>query len=139
MPGYPTGRRSRVAPWDVRLWSHVAFSSPDECWPWTGYRDPHGYGRLYVHERDGGTGTMIPVPRLVLRHCHGVWPGEACHLCDNPACCNPLHLYDGTHRDNMLDAWARGRQPVAEARREQARRQARRAALIRWGHWPEDS
>jgi hypothetical protein len=31
------------------------------------------------------------------------------HHCDNPPCCNPLHLYAGTQRQNIHDAIARGR------------------------------
>jgi hypothetical protein len=32
----------------------------------------------------------------------------ACHLCDNPRCVNPKHLYWGTYSDNMQDRDARG-------------------------------
>ena len=41
---------------------------------------------------------------------NGRWPdGECCHRCDVPACCNPLHLYDGSHSDNMVDKSLRSR------------------------------
>jgi len=43
---------------------------------------------------------------------YGIDPGNLCvlHTCDNPICCNPKHLFLGTHQDNMQDAARKGRQ-----------------------------
>ena len=34
---------------------------------------------------------------------------QVCHHCDWPGCCNPWHLFNGTHADNIEDARLKGR------------------------------
>lgn len=40
---------------------------------------------------------------------NGYLPEVVRHACDNPPCCNPLHLLGGTHADNVADKIRRGR------------------------------
>jgi len=52
-------------------------------------------------------------------------PGDkVCHICDNPICCNPLHLFLGSDQENATDSQRKGRKrkklrpgDIAEIRR----------------------
>lgn len=81
---------------------------PDACWPFTGYRMASGYGR----NRHGYTHRYA----LTLALGRPLAPGmEACHTCDNPPCCNPAHLFEGTRLANEQDKTAKGRRNTRKA------------------------
>ena len=86
-----------------RFWPHVQRGAPTECWPWLRYRGRKGYGVLHVDRK------KRRAHRVAYFLTHGAWPLVARHTCDNPPCCNPAHLLDGTIADNQRDMAARGR------------------------------
>jgi hypothetical protein len=78
----------------------------EACWPWLGFRNPKGYGQSSIDNK-----TML-AHRWSYQHHHGVVIYNALqvrHTCDNPSCCNPLHLLLGTNQDNVNDKMQRGR------------------------------
>ncbi len=80
------------------------------CMEWQGARLPKGYGKI-GDRRQKGTGWAL-THRIAYEAAFGPIPdGQlVCHHCDNPPCCNPDHLFLGTHVDNAADMWAKGRQ-----------------------------
>jgi len=102
---FGTTNPARVSVED-RFLSLVNTTTEHECHEWKGSRSPGGYGRFRV-----GRKTVL-ANRWLLGHLRGVSLTEdelALHHCDNPPCCNPRHLYIGTHTDNMQDAVKRDR------------------------------
>ncbi len=99
------GGREPVAVED-RFWTKVdASGGPDACWLWTGARNSRGYGHLAV-----GHGMMRAHRLAVLLASDTDIAGQlVCHACDTPLCCNPTHLFVGSHRDNVLDCVRKGR------------------------------
>lgn len=97
---------SELAAW---FWQKVT-RSEHECWPWSGATHNKGYGNIGI---DGRTTTTH---RLAYTLAVGpIPPGmQVLHRCDNPPCCNPAHLFIGTHLDNMRDKIQKGRQARGE-------------------------
>lgn len=89
------------------FWENVDSSGgPDECWPWLRSRHRNGYGQSSLDGRKQMT------HRLAYAFTYGLSPGlHILHSCDNPPCCNPRHLFEGSARDNVADMWAKGRHP----------------------------
>ena len=89
------------------FWSRVSKKCPDECWPWTGTKGGAGYGRIKMAD---GTWRIASRVSLTIALGREIAPAMmACHKCDNPPCCNPKHLYEGTSAQNSADAVSRDR------------------------------
>lgn len=94
-----------------RFWSKVAKAGANDCWPWLGSQQkPMGYGHWTWW--DGERGRSTTAHRKAWQLTNGPIPEGmmVLHSCDNPPCCNPAHLWLGTHADNMADKVAKGRQ-----------------------------
>jgi len=92
---------------EERFWEKVRKAGPDECWEWTACKDQCGYGRIGV-----GGGKAKRAHRIALEWKLGrpLRDGyETAHTCDNPGCVNSNHLWEATHRENMLDSHAKDR------------------------------
>jgi len=76
----------------------------ETCWLWTSGRCATGYGNFWYKNH-----TWFAHRVAYLLH-YGVNPDQSlvCHTCDNPSCCNPDHLFLGTHLDNNRDRSIKG-------------------------------
>lgn len=93
---FHTARRVPIAD---RFWQKVDQSGgPDACWPWLAACQTDGYGAIKYH------GKQRAAHCVAFYLTYGTFPVYlGCHTCDNPPCCNPAHIFDGTPKDNTQD------------------------------------
>jgi hypothetical protein len=101
-----------------RFWAKVDKNGPTPehhsglgpCWMWTRSRDDRGYGDGYGYF--GVKRKVRKAHRVAWVLTCGPIPDDTPHVlhhCDHPSCCNPSHLFLGTHAQNMADMAAKGR------------------------------
>jgi hypothetical protein len=78
---------------------------PSGCLEWIGCRLPKGYGQIRV------SGKTAMTHRQAWELAHGPIPDglNVLHHCDNPPCCDVLHLFLGTQAENNADRALKGR------------------------------
>ncbi len=84
---------------------------PSGCVEWTGVTVKSNGSEAHRYGRYTSGGKKHLAHRSAYARVHGPIPQGmmVLHRCDNPKCCNPDHLFLGTHLDNMADMRAKGR------------------------------
>lgn len=131
-----------------RFWSKVNIQGPWDCWEWKRHRNEDGYGSFRFR------GGMRLAHRVAWILSVGEIPDDlgVLHHCDNPACCNPAHIFLGTQLDNMRDAKRKGRlargdthssrtkpESVARGDRNGMRRYPERSSFAGKRYWGDDN
>ncbi|HEY1309296.1 MAG TPA: HNH endonuclease signature motif containing protein [Vicinamibacterales bacterium] len=91
-----------------RFWAKVDRREPEECW----LRSGAAHGQMgYAAFKPTGWRVPMGAHRYSwLLHFGEIPAGSyVLHICHNPRCVNPGHLYLGTHAENMRDMVVSGR------------------------------
>ena len=110
--------RSAYCSLECRFWAKVDKGGPNDCWMWLGAGGKYGHGffhygtkRENMHAIGAHRVAYVLSKGIDISQVKATKSGDnhVCHTCDNAACCNPKHLYLGSHRSNMTDRNTRGR------------------------------
>lgn len=93
---------------EARFWAKVDKSGGENaCWLWTASRDQLGYG--FFRMTAGEFMWRAHRASWVLTNGEILDGVLVCHVCDNPPCVNPKHLYLGDNQTNSNDRVIRNR------------------------------
>jgi hypothetical protein len=108
----------------AHFWSLIEIRGSNECWLWTHSTSggaqhrtkgkQRGYGQFFWPGYDKAKPNQIlfNAAKIALELTQGkkLKPGNIPrHTCDNPPCCNPKHLHEGTYKQNTHDIVKKGK------------------------------
>jgi len=143
------GTYLRGEPPIVQYLAKVDKRGPDECWPWTAYRDPNNYGHFTSGKESDGTKYGGSAHRYGFEQfVRPLEPGEQvdhiCHnrdpdcpggpTCGHRACQNPAHWEAVTHAVNVVRASSTRNAEIVRQRVVTATATRRLKTHCRWGH-----
>lgn len=104
---------ARAVPLADRFFGAVGTKTEGGCVLWSGAVTRDGYGII-------GSGGNLSKCLLASRVSYELMVGKipaglhVLHRCDNPRCINPIHLFVGSHAENMADKVKKGRHARGE-------------------------
>jgi hypothetical protein len=125
----PPRRPRGLAGEEFRIWFNDQLEVMDDgCWIWTRTKAQNEYGSCrMIDGRIGRTHRIALELKLGRPIADGM---HALHSCDNPPCCNPDHLWEGSNAENVRDKVEKGRQSKGEARSHLFRGERNGAAIL---------
>lgn len=94
-----------------KFWTRVDRSDEASCWNSKRAKTAFGYGHLKFNR------TYLDCHRIAYALTYGNITSSqwVLHTCDNPPCCNPLHLRLGDAKSNSADCVSKNRQAAGES------------------------
>ena len=106
-PDLVDGHMMNIARFESKI---IKGANPQDCWIFTGPKHRQGYGFTAALRLSDQKKIQMTAHRASYRiHKGPITQPNINHTCHNPACVNPLHLYQGTQRENIRDMIASGR------------------------------
>ena len=107
-----TLRKPNMSDSEFYNWFQTRLKSTEhDCMEWTGQKLPKGYGHVKIHGKKIQTHRYVLAKKLGREIREGMC---ALHTCDNPPCCNPNHIWEGTNQENVNDKISKGRAAVVK-------------------------
>ena len=101
------------------------------CWDWKGSLTGLGYGQIWDR------GKARYAHRVSYEIHIGEIPSGMCvlHVCDNPSCVRPNHIFIGSKKDNSMDMVKKGRQhPDTFKNIKKLHKQRKNKTHCKYGH-----